>query len=224
MKLLDRSIYDGIEQLGLSTDLQGWHSTHAIFERLIRETKARSLLDVGSWKGASAIHMVKTAQRLAEEAGDSEWLHAINLLAIDTWLGSLEHVLRPTAPGNAIPKRHGYPQLYFQFLHNVKDSGLHERITPLPMTSGVAAALLTQLQRTADLVYVDASHEYSDVLDDLDRYWARTAPGGIMFGDDYDWLGVRRAVSQFGVYTNVPAEIVDNLFWIMRKPKLPNHE
>lgn len=37
-----------------------------------------------------------------------------------------------------------------------------------------------------DLVYIDGSHLYVDVVNDLYEGWKRTKPGGIMMADDWD--------------------------------------
>ena len=49
----------------------------------------------------------------------------------------------------------------------------------------------------ADAIYIDASHEYLDCKTDMEAYWELLRDGGIMFGDDYDWPGVKRAVDEF---------------------------
>jgi len=199
-------IYSGIEKLGLPTDIQGWHSTDPLFEQLIKETEAKTIIECGSWKGASLIHMAK----LAPEA---------KLYAVDSWLGGIDHDLNQSDETSVLTREHGYPRLYFQFLTNVKRAGVHERVCPIPQTSVNGARLLQAHGIQADLVYVDASHESWDPYHDMNAYWPLVRPGGIMFGDDIAWPGVAVSYYRFLLENqkDFAPEIVGKNFWICRK-------
>ena len=41
-----------------NVDLQGWGSKHVIFEYLLQKIKPNLIIELGTWKGASAIHML----------------------------------------------------------------------------------------------------------------------------------------------------------------------
>jgi predicted O-methyltransferase YrrM len=49
----------------------------------------------------------------------------------------------------------------------------------------------------ADLIFIDGNHDYDDVRADIHNYFPFLAPGGIMFGDDFGWAGVKKAVHEF---------------------------
>lgn len=201
--LIVPSIYDGIEALGLKTDLAGWHSTDPLFAELIEEAQPRNIIEVGSWKGASAIHMARQA---GEEA---------RVFCVDTWLGG-----RGLLHHEGLAKKHGYPQVYFQFLHNVKACGMHERIVPVIATSRDGARILAAARAQVELIYIDGSHEEEDVADDVADYWPLLRPGGVMFGDDLNeaaFPGVRRAVEGFADFKGLLMEEHGH-FWILRKP------
>lgn len=167
-------------------DMQGWRFDSPVFSRVIEQACPRTIIEVGSWKGASAVHM-------AQLAPDAE------LLCIDTWLGSVE-AYYPLTVGRSIHKslraRHGWPHLYYTFASNIVRHVGRERVCPLPLPSSVAAEVLRLKRFTAELVYIDASHEYADVRRDLFDYWSFVSPGGVLFGDDYDNPEVRRAVDE----------------------------
>jgi hypothetical protein len=63
-----------------------------------------------------------------------------------------------------------------------------------------------------DAVYLDASHEYAEVLDDLRGVWNLIGEQGIVIADDYKAPDVQKAIREFceqpGVYglcnVNVP--------------------
>src|ERR1700722_1988275 len=115
----------------LEQDLQGWNSYHPCFARLIEQDRPNVVIDVGVWKGASTIHMA-TLLKGAEIPGV--------VIGVDTFLGSVEHILN-SDHHKLLRRRHGMPQLYWQFLSNVVHSGMTQRIVPLPQTSEGAAIL-----------------------------------------------------------------------------------
>ena len=68
---------------------------------------------------------------------------------------------------------------------------------------------------TFDLVYIDASHNYLDVLHDIEAWWPKIKPGGLLAGHDYDTLreGVRLAVGE--IFGN-PDELYPDSTWVVR--------
>jgi predicted O-methyltransferase YrrM len=167
-------IYDRFKP-GPEVDLQGRGSQHEIFERLIDELRPNSIIELGSWKGASAVHMA----RLCRARG----LNCI-ILCIDTWLGGRYLYAELDQHPELLPTA-GRFRLFEQFLTNVKRLELTDIITPMPATTADAAGTLRKLDVAVDLVYVDASHEAEDVAKDLRAYWDVVRPGGVLFGDDY---------------------------------------
>ncbi len=200
-------IYNGIEAMNLPDDRQGWHSDHPIFKKLIDEIKPQTIIEVGTWKGASAIHMAG----LAPEA---------KIYCVDTWFGGIDHDVNQEVATSVIPRDdHGYPHLYHQFLANVARAGHQSRIVPIVQTSVNGARLLAAHGIKADLIYVDGSHEFPDALIDMDNYWNLCLrPGGVMFGDDMGFPGVSQSVAKFATHTGETVEVVAQNFWMFRKP------
>jgi len=188
-------------------DLQGWNSESPIFEEVLSRVDARFVIEVGSWKGASAVTMGRMLQPLGGR-----------LLCVDTWLGSREFVDDPMRRG-WLQARHGWPHVYFTFLGNMVRTGLTNTVVPFPQTSATAARWCLAHGIQADVVYVDASHDEEDVADDVRRWWKVVRPGGILFGDDYDqhWPGVGRAVEAFAAELGLPVELHAPA-WIIAKP------
>jgi predicted O-methyltransferase YrrM len=72
-----------------------------------------------------------------------------------------------------------------------------------------------------DFVFIDASHDYESVLQDMRSWYAKVKPGGIFAGDDHDsnWPGVTQAVQAFTTEVNIEHSIVPTTcHWIIRKP------
>lgn len=182
--------YEGFSVDGMELDLQGWGSNDPIFRHLITSLQPETIIEVGSWKGASAVNMANIAGRIGLDA---------QIICVDTWLGSPEHFFRRDHPAywDSLRIRHGFPRLYEQFLANIVHSGHEDRIVPLPQTSTNAARILSRLGISAKLIYIDGAHEYRAVLDDLNSYGPLTAPGGVMFGDDFGSAPVKRAAIEY---------------------------
>jgi hypothetical protein len=107
----------------------------------------------------------------------------------------------------------GYPQVYFDFLANVVQHGFQDVIIPVPCTSVIAARVLASQGIVADLIYIDGSHNYDDVVADIRAYRPLLRSGGVMFGDDYEWKSVREAVEE-----ELPEHERTTEHWIYRKP------
>ena len=132
----------------------------------------------------------------------------------DTWLGALEFIGSDKGDHNLM-KKNGYPQVYYQFLSNVVHNDVQDYIDPFPSTSLIAARYFEKNNIKADLIYIDGSHDYEDVVADLKSYWPLVNDGGIMFGDDYNpeqWPGVVKAVDEFS--DKIKQE---DGFWILTK-------
>ena len=155
------------------------------------------LIEVGSWTGASTLHMVQEMKR--REASTIPITPPI-VISVDTWLGSPEFfTLGNTSwwEDMGFTTRSGYPTAFPQYLYNIASAGMAQHVVPFPQTSLVAAKVMYAKGILADAIYIDASHEHLDCKTDMEAYWELLRVGGIMFGDDYDWPGVKRAVDEF---------------------------
>ena len=200
------SIYDDLELL--PHNLDGWNGNSPIFRKLIEEVNPTHIIEVGAWYGQSTINMAKI---LKEDKRDCK------ITTVDTWLGALEFIDKNKTKRGGVHNlliKNGYPQAYYQFLSNVVHNEVQDYIEPFPNTSLIGARYFAQKNIKADLIYIDASHDYEDVLSDLKAYRPLLNDGGIIFGDDYrrDWPGVVKSVDE--VFPS--AQIVDNNFWVVR--------
>lgn len=85
---------------------------------------------------------------------------------------------------------------YDIFLRNMRECGVSDIIEPIRADSEVASKLF--LDNTFDFIFIDGSHEYEDVKDDLGFWYPKLKSGGIIGGDDYDPAhpGVIQAVDE----------------------------
>lgn len=189
-RLFDTNPYDGLDLSQYPDDIQGWWSDHPVMPNAISVLRPRRIVEVGSWKGRSAINMATKVRTMGLDC---------EIVCVDTWLGSPEHWIghggewRPS-----LSLRHGYPQMYFVFLSNILRRGLDDIVTPMPMTSDNAAHVLAELGLKFDIAYIDAAHEYGPVKRDLENYWQLLDNKGVLIADDYQVLaGVTQAVQEF---------------------------
>jgi len=204
------NIYLDIDMDVYLPDVSGG-SDNTICSMLFELIKPKTAIEVGSWKGKSAIYF---AQLMCEVVNPV-------VICVDTWLGSSEHYLSmKNDPVWGISKylSHGKSNLYEQFLINVVHSGYENIIVPIVNTSSVAADILAAHSVIADFIYIDANHDEDEVYSDMCKYWELLRYGGVMAGDDFtaSWYGVICAVSKFAKEYSVPVQVQGNT-WFMQK-------
>lgn len=69
------------------------------------------------------------------------------------------------------------------------------RANLLRRPSAVAASRMAD--ESFDLVYLDGDHTYPGVTADLQAWYGKVRPGGVLCGDDFTWQSVREAVMRF---------------------------
>ncbi|KAG0544503.1 hypothetical protein BDA96_02G280700 [Sorghum bicolor] len=179
---------------------RGWGSTGAVFKELIEAVRPEVIVELGAFLGASALHMAAVSRNLSLSPA---------ILCVDDFRGwpAFRDRFRRDVP----PQRHGDALLLPQFMSNVvaaaaaddddDDAVTRPRVLPLPFSTASALRALCEWGVYADLIEVDAGHDFHSAWADINLAWAVLRPGGVMFGHDYftsaDDRGVRRAVTLF---------------------------
>lgn len=195
-----------VSQLPQNEDIRGWNSDDPIFDELVELLAPKTIIEVGSWKGRSAMHFARATERFATD-----------IVCVDTWLGGVDHVLSSGSEDDRLLDSVGCPRLYHQFIRNFKDSPHAQRVYPIQNTSINGARILNHHKVSGEIIYIDGSHEYSDVYDDICAYWPLLSLGGIMFGDDVGFIGVGPAVMRFTIEGDLKFSVVRNNFWVIEK-------
>lgn len=215
---LRAAAFADLDVAGHAVDTQGWmddrfRATFAAFLEPRDRARPLTVVEVGTWKGRSAFAMAEIAKSLG--------FARTTILCVDTWLGAPEFWtwgLNDPTRGLSFRRKDGYPTVFYTFTRNAKALAHDDVIAPLPISSVQGADVLAHYEILADVVYVDAAHEYDSVRADLRAYWDRVAPGGVLFGDDYAcWPGVTRAVDEFAAEKGL-APAVAGVVWTLRKP------
>ena len=208
METVRKKIYKGYDPyLGLQMldgDMQGWASESAVFEDVIKEIQPKLIIEVGTWKGASAIHMAKTCLKYYTD---------FEIVCVDTFLGSVEHWMgdQGLLMKNAI---NGRPNIYQQFLSNVVENKLQDYITPFPIDSLNGAEVLKRHDIFADLIYIDAGHEYRSARTDFIVYSDLLRDGGYMLGDDWQYQPIKDAANDSFSADKIIEKSNDKFLWI----------
>ena len=158
---------------------ENWFSYPNLYKNVVNQIEDGDILvEVGSWKGRSTSF-------LAVEIVNSN--KNVDFYCVDTWEGSVEH-----------QGLNFLPQLYDIFLNNMRP--VEGYYIPLKMTSFEASKKFED--GTLKFVFLDASHEYQDIKNDIKFWLPKIKPGGVLAGHDYyvdgyDWFpGVKKAVNE----------------------------
>ena len=185
--------------------IKGWGSNGAVFDNLIKRLRPRVIVEVGTFLGASAIHMAELTHRLGLST---------QILCVDDfrgWAGFRDRF-------KEIPMLNGDVLLYYQFLQNVVTFNQTGSVLPVPFSSGSALMKLCEWGVFADLVEIDAGHDFISAWADINRGNRILRPGGVIFGHDYftaaDNRGVRRAVDLFARINGLKVKI-DGQHWVL---------
>ena len=145
--------------------------------------KMESMIELGSWKGKST--------HAACSSG------CPRVVAIDTWKGS---EFEPQAHAEA---RSG--AVYDEFIKNV---GHFDNLTIIKNDINLVVDSIPD--KSVDMVFIDASHEYKDVCNDITKWKPKAKL--ILCGHDYTvgWAGVRQAVDEL---LGGPDEVFDSV-WV----------
>lgn len=126
---------------------------------------ASSFLEVGVQHGNFAHIMLNT------------WKNLRSYVAIDPWKAWPSTVYYDIA--NNVQSIQD--QIFLHFLLDIEKYG--ERVSVLRMESLEAATVIAE--ESIDVIYLDAMHHYYAVKSDLEAWWPKVKPGGILSGHDY---------------------------------------
>jgi hypothetical protein len=163
-------------------ELQGWFGARELYRAMVkRSANKATFVEIGAWKGQSAAFMEVEIINSGKD---------IEFHVIDTWEGSEEH-WNPESPSfEPILKEQG--TIFPIFKKNL--SRVWHKINPIQSTSIKAVERFND--KSVDFVYIDAAHDYENVISDIKAWLPKVKDTGLIAGDDYAWDGVERAVRE----------------------------
>lgn len=176
-----------------------WQVYYHIMPRLINEYKLRVGCEIGIFMGS---HCKRILETTAIE----------KLYGIDPYMNYAEDNTGLVLSRN-----------YWEIFHlKVKDklAPFNDRFELLRLKSLDAAKLFKD--ESLDFIFLDASHTYDAVKEDLHAWYSKVRKGGLLVGDDYAtrWPGVPQAVNEFFREKNLRV-FIDNeqpRIWMVFKP------
>jgi len=153
---------------------EDWFDFQEIYKRMVQRYDNAHFVEVGSWKGRSSVFM-------AVEIINSG--RNIRFDCVDTWEGSVEHI----TISDVINKK-----LYATFMANIQP--VKNIINPIRLKSVDASKCYTN--GSLDFVFIDASHEYRDIKNDILCWMPKVKKGGVFAGHDVYAPGVSTALQE----------------------------
>ena len=184
--------------------IDGWFNYADLYKEVVNDFKGGhgTFVEVGVWLG-------KSLSYLGVEIINSG--KNIDLLCVDTWKGSKEHDTPENVGGYDYFNALKQDRFFEMFL--TKIDPIKHIVKPIKNTSIEAAK--TFLDNSIDFLFLDASHEYPDVINDLISWYPKIKNGGILAGHDYDWESVKSAVDTFCKIKGITVMPKSNTSWII---------
>jgi hypothetical protein len=141
---------------------EDWFTYPELYKQMVQRFPSGStFVEIGSWKGKSTSFMCVEIINSGKQ---------IDFYCIDTFEGSIEHQNNPELP-----------MLYDIFKSNMKPvEGYYK---DLKMTSMKAVNRFEN--GSLDFVFIDGSHEYQDIKNDINAWLPKVKKGGVLAGHDY---------------------------------------
>ena len=154
--------------------IPNWFDYQTVYKNAVEKAQNNSVfVEIGVWKGGSTAFM-------GVEIVNSN--KNIRFHAIDTFLGSKEH-------GNI-------DDFYDEACNNLAPL-ISQGVVELHRAHSHKIVQMFD-DASIDFLFIDGSHEYEDVKEDLRLWLPKVKSGGTLAGHDYDpaWPGVQRAVNE----------------------------
>jgi len=137
----------------------------SVMKMLVDKVNATKIIEIGSWLGEST----SCWAREVVDIDDSE------VISVDWYKGNPDTNLHDIA----IQK-----DIYSMFRNNMRELGLEDKIKTFIMSSSDAVRFIPD--GYADIVYIDACHDYKSVKRDIEQWTPKVRVGGIIAGHDYE--------------------------------------
>ena len=158
---------------------QDWFSRHIpAWDHILEALKPTRILEIGSFEGRSACYLIEKCPSLVASP--------VSITCIDTWEGGIEH------------QAGGFVEAVMtdverRFDHNTR-LALGRTAGPVSLRKekqlsrdALAGLIASGQMESFDLIYIDGSHEATDVLTDAILAFPLLRIGGTLIFDDYIW-------------------------------------
>lgn len=163
--------------------VSGWfhHIDKQLYDSMVEKFGDGDIfVEIGSFKGRSASAM---AVEIINSKKD------IKFYCVDTWQGSIEHQKGQSAEDKDVVDG----TLLDVFKYNIRS--VKNYINIIQKESAEAAKEFQD--ESLSFVFIDASHDYENVKQDINSWYPKIKKGGVLAG--HDWFGedIKKAVYEF---------------------------
>ena len=156
--------------------IPGWFNYSETYDMIVDQIPDDGkIVEIGSFLGRSTHYLATSLMNANKEQ--------VKIYCVDTFEGSSEHT------NLKIPK-----DFFSIFKENLKFFIGREMVIPLQGRSDSSQILEKFDDGSVDYIMVDGAHEHEPVLDDIENWWPKLKPEGVMFGDDFQLDSVSEAV------------------------------
>lgn len=215
----------------LTTQMSG--KDLGVLQRLVAQCARKNMvvIEVGSYTGSSALAMLGTIKQNAGRMFCIDWFKGNEGVSSDDYDDA--DALHPSN----INTTYATQSILATLQHNIKAAGFEDLVSILIGTSVSIGPLVST--GVADLIFIDADHRYSAVKKDIETWYPKVRPGGILCGHDFEkplqQCDLARAIlycqqdtaddCHYGVIRAVcerfPNVSHDGCIWYVRKPYPP---
>jgi len=154
-------------------DIDGWFNHEAAYDYLISQMpEGGTFVELGAWLGKSSAY-------LCDKATGKQ------ITIIDTWKGSPNELTTTHKLATEV-------DIYQMFKANMGE----RKYKSIKATSKAASKKFAD--ESLDVVFIDLTHTYEAVKEDIALWLPKVKKGGYLAGDDYheNWQGVIQAVDE----------------------------
>ena len=157
-------------------NIPGWFNYSETYDVIVDRIEPNGkIIEIGSFLGRST-HYLATSLFNANK-------YDVQVYCIDTFEGSSEHA------NIKLPK-----DFSRMFRDNLRFFIGRDMVLPIQGRSDDPKILERFEEASVDFILVDGAHEYDAVLDDIENWWPKLKPDGVMFGDDFKLKSVEEAI------------------------------
>jgi predicted O-methyltransferase YrrM len=143
--------------------------------RTVAHDGSVQMIEIGPWAGQSTVIWAKAIRELKLSG---------KLIAVDPWLPYFDTKVNTATMYATMNQAASDGLIYRLFLHNIKAAGVSDLIdTRIGKSADVLPGIT---DHSIDLIYIDGSHVYANVIYDVQQAKRLVRSGGIICGDDLE--------------------------------------
>jgi len=168
--------------------IPGWFNYSETYDMIVDQIpEDGKIVEIGSFLGRSTHYLATSLVNANKEN--------VKIYCVDTFAGSSEHANLKL------------PQDFSNIFRDNLKYFIGRNMVHVCQGRSDDVKILEQFEEASlDFIMVDGAHEYEPVMDDIQNWWTKLKPTGVMFGDDYNLASVAEAVK-----TTLPKILAEGL-------------